>query len=74
MIDEKIVKKIKNMSIVKDLSKEFKFLEYYLFESPWKYEGEGKSLKPTLDKMKKLCNEIIFLIVERELIIKNHNI
>ncbi len=54
--------KIMKLDSVKGLVKEIKFLEYYLLESPWKYEGEGKALKPTFIKIKEHLNEVLNIL------------
>ena len=54
---------IRNLPCVKRLIKEIEFLEYYLLESPWKYEGEGKSIKPTFVQIKNALNETLRLLL-----------
>ena len=54
--------KIMKLDSVKGLVREITFLENYLLESPWKYEGEGKALKPTFKEIKKHLNEVLNLL------------
>ena len=61
---EKQILNIKNLPCVKRLIKEILFLEYYLLESPWKYEGEGKSIKPTFIEIKSALNETLRLLLQ----------
>lgn len=57
---------IRNLPCVKGLKREIDYLENYLLDSPWKYKGEGKSIKPTLNAIRKHANEIIRLLLKKE--------
>ena len=57
------IEHIKHLEVVKEFKKELDFLEYYLFRSPWAYIGEGKSLKPTLNKIRELYNDTLKLLL-----------
>ena len=60
------IENVKNLPCVKKLIKEIEFLEYYLLESPWKYEGEGKSIKPTFVQIKNALNETLRLLIKKK--------
>ena len=60
------IENVKNLPCVKKLIKEIEFLEYYLLESPWKYEGEGKSIKPTFTQIKEALNETLRLLIKKK--------
>ena len=55
---------IRKLNCVKELKREIDYLENYLLDSPWKYKGEGKSIKPTLDAIRKYANEVIRLLIK----------
>ena len=61
---EKKIKVIKNIPCVKNLISEIQFLEYYLLDSPWKYTGDGKAIKPTFKAIKTNLNGVLKLLLD----------
>lgn len=61
---EKKIQVIKNIPCVKELIREIQYLENYLLDSPWKYTGEGKSIKPTLKAIKGNLNDVLKLLLK----------
>jgi len=59
-----LLEELKHLECVQEFKKELDFLEYYLLESPFKYKGTGKAIKPTIEELRKWYNRTIETIMK----------